>query len=104
MPATVVVNSLTVVHKSSNGTSPAFPDVCKTPSPAGPIPIPYPNIAMSSDTADGASTVKCDGDVDSKVGATQRCTAVVGGQNRAYTLTVTDVADGKVSFSYKPVS
>ncbi|NUP98051.1 MAG: DUF4150 domain-containing protein [Planctomycetaceae bacterium] len=61
MPATVVVNSLTVVHKSSNGTSPAFPDTCKTPSPAGPIPIPYPNIAMSSDTADGAGTVKCDG-------------------------------------------
>ncbi len=26
----------------------AFPDVCRTPSPAGPIPIPYPNIAMSS--------------------------------------------------------
>jgi len=61
MPATVVVNSLTVVHKSSNGTSPAFPDVCKTPSPAGPIPIPYPNIAMSTDTADGAGTVKADG-------------------------------------------
>lgn len=24
----------------------AFPDVCKTPSPAGPIPIPYPNMSM----------------------------------------------------------
>ena len=24
----------------------AFPDVCITPTPAGPIPIPYPNIAM----------------------------------------------------------
>jgi len=24
----------------------AFPDVCKTPTPAGPVPIPYPNIAM----------------------------------------------------------
>ena len=23
----------------------AFPDVCKTPTPAGPVPIPYPNIA-----------------------------------------------------------
>jgi hypothetical protein len=21
----------------------AFPDVCKTPTPAGPIPVPYPN-------------------------------------------------------------
>jgi hypothetical protein len=24
----------------------AFPDVCKTPSPAGPVPIPYPNITQ----------------------------------------------------------
>jgi hypothetical protein len=23
-----------------------FPDVCLTPTPAGPVPIPYPNIAM----------------------------------------------------------
>jgi hypothetical protein len=58
---TVGVNSLSVVHKGSNGVTPCFPDVCKTPSPGGPIPIPYPNIAKSSDTAAGASTVKCDG-------------------------------------------
>lgn len=24
----------------------AFPDVCLTPTPAGPVPIPYPDIAM----------------------------------------------------------
>ncbi|MGE0787239.1 MAG: DUF4150 domain-containing protein [Sandaracinaceae bacterium] len=24
----------------------AFPDVCLTPTPAGPVPIPYPNVAM----------------------------------------------------------
>ena len=24
----------------------AFPDTCKTPTPGGPVPIPYPNIAM----------------------------------------------------------
>jgi hypothetical protein len=24
----------------------AMPDVCKTPTPAGPVPIPYPNIGM----------------------------------------------------------
>ena len=29
--------------------------------PAPPIPIPYPNIAMSSDTSQGSTTVKCDG-------------------------------------------
>jgi hypothetical protein len=62
MPVTVGVNFMSVVHAGSNGITSAFPDVCKTPAPpAPPIPIPYPNIAKSSDTAQGASTVKCDG-------------------------------------------
>jgi Domain of unknown function (DUF4150) len=61
MSVTVGVNNLSVVHAGSSGVTIAFPDVCKTPSPAGPIPIPYPNIAQSSDTADGAKKVKCDG-------------------------------------------
>ena len=42
MPVTVGVNFLSVVHADSNGIATAFPDVCKTPSPAGPIPIPLP--------------------------------------------------------------
>ena len=62
MGVTVGVNSLSVVHASSSGVTIAFPDVCKTPSPAGPIPIPYPNIAKSSDTAKGTKKVKCDGE------------------------------------------
>ena len=62
MGVTVGVNNLSVVHKDSSGITSAFPDVCKTPAPpAPPIPIPYPNIAKSSDTASGSSTVKCDG-------------------------------------------
>src|SRR2546425_1465839 len=61
MGVTVGVNKMSVIHANSSGISPAFPDVCKTPSPAGPIPIPYPNIAKSSDTASGSSQVKCDG-------------------------------------------
>ncbi|OAI16087.1 hypothetical protein A1359_08705 [Methylomonas lenta] len=61
MPVTVGVNYLSVIHAGSNGITMAFPDVCKTPTPAGPVPIPYPNIAKSSDTSKGASTVKCDG-------------------------------------------
>ena len=61
MPVSVGVNKLSVVHKDSGGVTQAFPDVCKTPSPAGPVPIPYPNIAMSSDTAQGSTKVKCDG-------------------------------------------
>ncbi len=61
MGVTVGVNFLSVVHKSSNGITIAFPDVCITPAAPSPIPIPYPNIAKSSDTAKGTKKVKCDG-------------------------------------------
>jgi uncharacterized Zn-binding protein involved in type VI secretion len=62
MPATLNVNVRTVVHQGSNGVATAFPDVCKTPAPpAPPIPIPYPNVAMSKDTAQGSQNVKVDG-------------------------------------------
>ena len=52
---------LRIVHKSSQGSIESSPDECKTPSPGGPIPIPYPNIAKSSDTSKGAKTVKING-------------------------------------------
>ena len=61
MPVTVGVNSLSVVHQASGGVTLAFPDVCKTPTPAGPVPIPYPNVALSADTAQPSKQVKCDG-------------------------------------------
>jgi hypothetical protein len=61
MANTVGVNKMSVVTKDSNGTTVAFPDVCKTPSPGGPIPIPYPNIAKSSDTAKGSKNVTVEG-------------------------------------------
>lgn len=62
MPAKVFANLRGVVHKGSGGMSIVFPDVCKTPAPpAGPIPIPYPNIGKSSDTTGGPSKVKTDG-------------------------------------------
>jgi hypothetical protein len=61
MGATVNVNKRTVVHKDSGGVATSFPDVCKTPSPAGPVPIPYPNVAKSSDTAQGSTQVTMDG-------------------------------------------
>jgi hypothetical protein len=62
MPSKVNVNNRTVVHKASSGIATAFPDVCKTPSPAGPVPIPYPNVAQSSDTANGSKTVSEEGE------------------------------------------
>lgn len=61
MPATIVVNMKTVIHASSVGIATFFPDACKTPTPGGPVPMPYPNIAMSKDTTSGSTTVKCDG-------------------------------------------
>jgi len=63
---TVFGNSKGMVHKGSGGKSRISPDVCKTPpetpstSPPG-IPIPYPNVAKSSDTAKGSKKVKMDG-------------------------------------------
>jgi hypothetical protein len=58
----VGVNKLSVVNADSNGTTIAFPDVCKTPAPpAGPIPIPYPNIAQSSDADAVTKQVTVDG-------------------------------------------
>jgi len=64
MPVTIKVNGLvnTLVHKLSNGISTAtIPDVCKTPTPGGPVPIPYPNISQSLTLAKGTTTVKADG-------------------------------------------
>jgi hypothetical protein len=59
---TVFANFRGVVHKASGGMSTVFPDVCKTPAPpAPPVPIPYPNIGMSSDTISGPTTVTTDG-------------------------------------------
>ncbi|MCW8998927.1 MAG: DUF4150 domain-containing protein, partial [Kangiellaceae bacterium] len=49
-----------IAHQGSGGMSPVFPDVCKTPTPGGPVPIPYPNIGKSSDTSKGPKSVKTD--------------------------------------------
>src|SRR5882762_7507893 len=67
--ATVFANRRGVSHKGSGGMSMAFPDVCKTPTPAGPIPIPYPNIGQSADTSGGPTTVKTDGEMPMVKGA-----------------------------------
>jgi hypothetical protein len=59
MPSNIFVNSLPLTYKGSIGISTAtLPDVCKTPSPGGPVPIPYPNIADQSSLSNGTTTVK----------------------------------------------
>jgi len=39
----------------------AFPDACKTPTPAGPVPIPYPNIGMVNQVTGESTKVKLAG-------------------------------------------
>ena len=73
MPS-VFANSRGVVHKASGGMSTVFPDVCKTPSPGGPIPIPYPNVGMASNTTGGPTSVKTDGQMPMVKGATYMMT------------------------------
>jgi hypothetical protein len=62
MGTSVGVNKLSIVNADTNGVTIAFPDVCKTPAPPAPfVPIPYPNIAKSGDTASGTKKVKAEG-------------------------------------------
>jgi hypothetical protein len=59
---TVSINSQMLSHKAAMGIAAAtVPDVCKTPSPGGPVPIPYPNIAKSDMLDKGTTTVSADG-------------------------------------------
>lgn len=69
MAQTTFANARGIVHKGSGGVSVVFPDVCKTPTPSGPIPIPYPNIGASSDTVKGPKSVKTDGQMPMVKGA-----------------------------------
>jgi hypothetical protein len=62
MSVTVAINGLSLSHKGASGIAAAtVPDVCKTPSPGGPVPVPYPNIAQSDSLSDGTKTVSADG-------------------------------------------
>ena len=69
MPCTVH-NITGFAHKTSGGMSLVFPDVCKTGAPpAGPIPVPYPNLGKSSDTVQGTTTITADGSMIMNQGA-----------------------------------
>lgn len=60
--SSVYANMRTIIHKGDGLVQTApVPDVCKTPSPGGPVPIPYPNIAKDSDLAKGTKKVKIEG-------------------------------------------
>lgn len=69
MACTVFANGRGVVHQTSGGMSPVFPDVCKTPTPGGPVPVPYPNIGKAADTVAGPTTVTTNGSMPMTKGA-----------------------------------
>jgi len=50
-----------ITTKSSGGICFGFPDVCKTPTPGGPVPIPYPNIGDLSQATKTSRSVKING-------------------------------------------
>ncbi|MDY6993349.1 MAG: DUF4150 domain-containing protein [Pseudomonadota bacterium] len=60
MGITVNVNGRSLVHTKTGGFSKStLPDVCKTPSAAGPVPVPYPSIvSFSKDLIKGTKTIK----------------------------------------------
>jgi hypothetical protein len=74
MASSVFANGRGIAHETSNGMSVVFPDVCNTPSSAGPVPIPYPNIGKSSDTFKGTRSVVVDGSSAMIEGAQYRTT------------------------------
>lgn len=70
MGGTVLANGRSILHKGHGQTHVcAVPDVCKTPSPGGPVPIPYVNVAKDGDLVDGADSVRIEGNPVAHVGA-----------------------------------
>ena len=65
MAVTIHINGVSnsLAHKGASGFARCtVPDVCKTPSPGGPVPVPYPVIiSMSNALQNGTKTVKVDG-------------------------------------------
>ena len=59
----VFVNGRSAIHAGSAGKTICFPDVnlCPPTPPAGPIPLPLPNLAMGADLQSGASSVLIEG-------------------------------------------
>ncbi len=80
MAVTIHLNgkSNSLVHKGSMGIAKStIPDVCKTPTPGGPVPIPYPVIvSMSSDLKKGTKKIKVDGGKSAAIKGSEfsRCT------------------------------
>jgi len=69
MAQTAFANNRGIDHKGSGGMSIVSPDVCKTPAAPSPIPVPYVDIGQATDTSEGPTTVKVDGEMPMVKGA-----------------------------------
>lgn len=69
MPGKSFANMRGITHKGSGGMNIVFPDVCKTPTPGGPVPIPYPNVGQAANGSGGPKKVKVDGKMPMVKGA-----------------------------------
>jgi hypothetical protein len=58
MPSTTFASKIGSKKGGSSGVTIAFPDVCKTPAPGGPVPVPYPNTAKMGSNQEAAKKVK----------------------------------------------
>ncbi len=61
MGSNVFANGMGIAHQGSGDTSTVGPDVCKTPTPGGTVPVPYTNMAQSATLSEGSKTVKING-------------------------------------------
>lgn len=98
----VLNNQKKVSVLKRNGKSvAAFPDVCKTPSPGGPVPVPYPNVVFSkdSDFSKGIKRTKRGGSIQLK----GKPIKTSKGDEPGYEVTVTNKAGRKVSLNRSKV-
>ena len=95
----------------AKGIAFAFPDVCLTTTPGGPVPIPYPNIAQLSQAQDVATDVVTgpdqtpvllvDSTVSSSTGSSPSATA---GVTSGTTMGMCVMTQGSGSVVYGPQS
>ncbi|WP_140787360.1 PAAR-like domain-containing protein [Myxococcus xanthus] len=72
METKVYANGRGIAAEDSGGQSIVSPDACKKPSPDGPAPLRYPNVAMSSDADKGPKSVHVNGKMPMVKGAHHR--------------------------------
>jgi hypothetical protein len=54
----VTADNRAVIHGASHAQCNAFPNVCLTPSPTGPIPTPYPSVSSTQYLKKGSRNVR----------------------------------------------